>query len=68
MTKRGKDEEKPLSVRRHEVCRWVADLDPDVDKWDTDCGESFCFTEGGPHENKMRFCCYCGRKLKVGRA
>lgn len=43
------------------ICIWTYDdLD---DKWDTDCGESFQFTEGGPIENKAKFCQYCGGKL-----
>lgn len=43
------------------ICVWTYD---DIDdKWDTDCGEARQFTEGGPTENKARFCCYCGGKL-----
>ncbi len=35
--------------------------------WETDCGNAFVFDVGGPTENKVRFCCYCGRKLKERR-
>ena len=39
-------------------CMWREDEDG---TWDTNCGEVFVFiTDGGPSENKMRFCCYCG--------
>ena len=39
------------------VCEWTGDHDPDFcDGWDT-------FIEGGPTENKMRFCPYCGKRL-----
>jgi hypothetical protein len=33
----------------------------------TECGEAFVVNEGTPAENGMRFCPYCGRKLKVVR-
>lgn len=48
--------------RRKAQCRWT--LDTDGDSWDTQCGEKFQFTVDGPTENGMRFCCYCGQKLK----
>jgi len=33
--------------------------------WETGCGEAFVFIEGGPAENKMRYCPYCGRAIAV---
>ena len=42
-------------------CQWVDDaIEP---YWATECGEAFTFIEGGPIENGMRFCCYCGGKI-----
>ena len=52
------------SVKKTEVCVWVAD---GRECYDTGCDEKFVFIEGTPAENKMRFCGYCGRRLKVGR-
>ncbi len=54
-------------VKRSEKpwCAWTRDIDPDFESWDTSCGEKFQFTEGGPRENKMRFCCYCGALLRT---
>jgi hypothetical protein len=47
-------------------CTWTGDRDPDFcDGWDTGCGEKFVFIEGGPTENDMRFCPYCGGGLVV---
>ena len=37
----------------------------DGGEWETSCGEAFCFTDGGPHENKTRFCCYCGNPIRA---
>lgn len=46
---------------KKKLCKWVHD--EEHEKWDTACGEAFCFIEDGPKENKMRFCCYCGGEL-----
>lgn len=43
-------------------CAWTEDEDG---VWATACGESFVFTDGGPVENRARFCPYCGRSLEV---
>lgn len=45
-------------------CTWALD-EQFGESWDTDCGQKFQFTDGGPHENGMRYCCYCGRPLRV---
>ena len=42
-------------------CCWSEDEDGN---WDTDCGEKHILIDGGPRENYMRFCCYCGSPLK----
>lgn len=41
-------------------CIWKEDFDGN---WETDCDELFVFNEGGPKENNMKFCCYCGKPL-----
>ena len=45
-----------------QLCKW------EFDKWDeayeTDCGQYWVFTDGGPAENNVRFCHYCGRKVR----
>ena len=45
-------------------CAWRED---DEGNWDTECGEKSVVNEGTPDENHMRFCWYCGLKLKVIR-
>lgn len=56
--------EEPRRLR----CTWERD---DEGNWDTECGEGWLrdayiiFGEGGPSENGMRFCCFCGGKLEV---
>lgn len=42
------------------TCAWTND----GEKWDTACGQSFCFINDGPYENNMKFCCYCGLVLE----
>ena len=46
------------------MCTWTWDDDTYGGHWDTECGESFCFSDGGkPHENGVRYCCYCGKLI-----
>jgi hypothetical protein len=44
-------------------CEWSQD-DLDGDWFVTDCGNDFILNDGTPEENKMKFCCYCGKPLK----
>jgi hypothetical protein len=43
-------------------CGWSQD-DSGSDCWHTGCGHAFVLNDGGPSENGMKFCCYCGRPL-----
>lgn len=47
-------------------CTWgqYSYSDTDCGKWQTDCGQDFCFIGGGPKDNLMQFCCYCGKPLR----
>ena len=47
-----------------ETCSWIQEDDPEICYWKTRCGNSFYFTEGTPADNRMKYCCYCGRLLK----
>jgi hypothetical protein len=44
------------------TCVWEED-DEMCGVFDTKCGTSFEFTEGGPEENGMKYCPYCGKTL-----
>jgi len=44
-------------------CEWIQD-EPGSDAWNTDCGHVFTIFVGIPSENRMTFCCYCGKPLK----
>lgn len=49
-------------MTKPETCLWQED---DDGNWNASCGEDiFCFFEGGPSDNRMRFCCYCGKRLE----
>ncbi len=45
-------------------CTWRED---DDGNWITDCNNIFILIDGTPHENKMKFCVYCGKMLVEGR-
>lgn len=42
------------------VCVWTQS---EYDLWETDCDGAFQLNDGGPHDNDMTFCCYCGGEL-----
>ena len=49
-----------------EQCTWGQYCYDDVDcsVWHPECGDRpYCFIEGSPAENEMKFCCYCGKLL-----
>jgi hypothetical protein len=43
-------------------CVWTEDEDG---IWSTDCKNDFLFIDGGPDDNKMKFCCFCGLPLQA---
>jgi hypothetical protein len=45
-------------------CVWTLE-DEDGSAYQTSCGEMFEFNDGGPAENKAKFCQYCGKALVV---
>jgi hypothetical protein len=49
-------------------CQWSEDTAFDSDAWTTECGEMFQFNDGGPTENHVRYCCYCGRAVAARAA
>lgn len=60
--------EFPLSRWNHRFvkkCTWSLEVDYGSDDRDykTSCGQMFSFIEGGPKDNNMNFCCYCGGEL-----
>lgn len=47
---------------RFSTCRWEYD---DDGYYKTSCGEAWCFPEGTPSENKLKFCPICGKKVII---
>ena len=31
--------------------------------WETDCRQEFVINDGKPSDNKMEFCCFCGKHI-----
>jgi len=44
-------------TEREHTCEWTEDADG---AWETECGGIWEFVEGGPGENGVRHCVYCG--------
>ena len=50
-------------VREPLACEWTHNEDDGF--WDTECGQSWRFDDGGPKENHMNFCHCCGKPLRI---
>lgn len=46
-----------------ESCTWFQDGDSESGVYATSCRRYFDITDGTPEDNKMQWCCYCGKKL-----
>ena len=47
------------------TCEWSTDEEWDGDNWESECGASWTFPDGGPAENAMKFCPECGSKIRL---
>lgn len=47
-----------------DACEWHL-ADEDFGVWDSACGESWSFVDGGPKENGVRFCQGCGKPTHI---
>jgi hypothetical protein len=47
-----------------EPCQWHQE-DDDTGAWASGCGELWSFIDGGPNENRVRFCHGCGKPVEV---
>jgi hypothetical protein len=55
--------------RQEAVCQWQREDDDHMpDTWRSDCGVLWTFTDGGPVDNDMKYCCGCGAKLQERNA
>ena len=43
-------------------CNWSQE-DDEYGSWETDCGQSFILNDGTPSDNRLKYCCYCGKPL-----
>lgn len=50
-----------------EACQWREEdpWGPMPDTYATDCGEMWSFVDGGPAENRVKFCHRCGKPVTV---
>ncbi|CAB4127016.1 hypothetical protein UFOVP254_16 [uncultured Caudovirales phage] len=45
------------------TCTWWQDGDSDSGVYATSCRHYFDLNDGTPEDNKMQWCCYCGKRL-----
>ena len=57
-----------LKAEKKATCRWKCKSSAGGfsvdDFWITECGKIWEFSDGGPKENKVKFCMYCGKKVE----
>ena len=53
-----------VGFREPEPCEWKQERGSS-EVWETSCGEAFYFVDGGPEDNGMKYCPYCGHPLEV---
>lgn len=51
-----------LRKKQCATCRWI--VEPYGERWDTECGLTWTFSDGTPEENDLRFCPGCGKKAE----
>jgi hypothetical protein len=53
-----------VNLMRKPDCVWInGDSD---EEFETSCGHTFTFIDGGISDNDCKFCQYCGRAVKLG--
>lgn len=60
------DRLEELQAHAQRKCAWTRDVD-DGDTYDGDCGIRWSFVDGGPSENRARFCPACGGVINIVR-
>ena len=53
----------PRPVQEPDTCTWQQDGDSDSGAYGTSCGRYFNLEDGTPEDNRLAWCCYCGKKL-----
>lgn len=49
-----------------ETCTWhLIEDNLDIDYYETECMNEFCFMEGNVVDNEFHFCPYCGKRILV---
>jgi hypothetical protein len=56
-----------LGTAMQPKCNWYQDGDETSELWQTGCNKYFCLNDGDPVDNKMKFCCYCGKSIVAYR-
>jgi hypothetical protein len=51
-----------------EVCEWKrlwSRFSSDPEYWSTSCDNAWYFIDGTPEENRVKYCPFCGKPIKV---
>ena len=53
-----------MKPKKAKMCVWENGIN---NYWETDCLNLYVFANGTPKENKMKFCPFCGGKIREGK-
>lgn len=51
----------PTKRATSDQCAWVRE---EEGQWVTGCDNAYEIIDGSPEQNRMKFCCYCGKTIK----
>ena len=60
-TRRGKSRVTSSDLFGGGSCEWAEDADGSA--WETSCHNRFLLNDGGPTDNGLKFCPFCGKAL-----
>ena len=52
----------PATAPEQQECKWTFD-DDESNTWASGCGELWSFIDGGPAENRVKYCHGCGKPV-----
>ena len=52
----------PATAPEQQECKWTFD-DDESNTWASGCGELWSFIDGGPAENRVKYCHWCGKPV-----
>lgn len=53
-----------MSKPYNPICEW--NYDTNIEAYETECKNTFCFIDGEIEDNSFQYCPYCGKRIFQG--